>query len=67
MDLGGGRGEGADTLSPHPTSRQLFVFLLDAVVIGLELQLQGLEAEIISRQETVTMVLTFMSEFLMTC
>lgn len=45
-----------------PTST--FFFLLDAVVIGPELQLQGLEAKMISKQKTVIKFLTFMSEFL---
>lgn len=41
--------------------------LLDTVVIGPGLQLQGLESGIIPKQETVTMFLTFMSEFLRAC
>lgn len=50
------------TFFPHIIST--FFPLLDAVVIGPELQLQGLEARMIPKQETLTILLTLMSQFL---
>lgn len=55
----GGDGEG-DGIISSPHHFNLFFFLHDAVVIGPGLQLQGLEAGIIPKQETK--FLTFMSD-----
>lgn len=41
-----------------------FFPLLDAVVVESRLQLQGLETVMILKQESVTLFLTFLSEFL---
>ena len=50
----------AGVVPPHITST--FSPLLDAVVTGPGLQLQGLGAEVIPKQETITMFLTPLSD-----
>lgn len=61
----GGSGDGVrenvGILSSPPITSN-FSFLLDAVVAGPGLHLQGLEAGMIPQQETVSMFLTFTSD-----